>query len=78
MAQFKRLRSNILSSEFKWIHDLIAISTLDNTDNFGRGLSLNDDGSRLVVGNSTGDGSGNAAAASGDVYLISFSDNSWP
>jgi len=52
----------------------LSISTLDNTDKFGRGLSLNNDGSRLVVGNSAGDGSGNAAAGSGDIYLISFSD----
>jgi hypothetical protein len=52
----------------------LSISTLRNTDTFGRGLSLNDDGSRLVAGSPSGDGSGDAAAGSGEVYLISFSD----
>ena len=52
----------------------LSISTLRNTDTFGRSLSLNDDGSRLVAGSPSGDGSGDAAAGSGEVYLISFSD----
>jgi len=52
----------------------LSISTLRNTDTFGRSLALNDDGSRLVAGSPSGDGSGDAAAGSGEVYLISFSD----
>ncbi|PIQ95366.1 MAG: hypothetical protein COV67_15265, partial [Nitrospinae bacterium CG11_big_fil_rev_8_21_14_0_20_56_8] len=48
---------------------------LEASDTFGRSVSL--DGNRLAVGANQDDGSGNAKADSGAVYLYTFTDSSF-
>ncbi len=55
----------------------INVSTLDSFDIFGSGVSLNGTGDRLAVGAQWGDGLGNVASDSGELYLFSFTDNSF-
>ncbi|WP_148276504.1 YDG domain-containing protein [Sphingobium sp. SYK-6] len=50
------------------------LPTLEDSDFFGISVALNAAGDRLAVGASGDDGSGNAASASGAVYLFSFTD----
>ena len=45
------------------------------TDNFGSAVAL--DGNRLAVGARQGDGDSDAASASGEVYLFTFSDSTF-
>ncbi|MBI4026854.1 MAG: hypothetical protein HY360_17855, partial [Verrucomicrobia bacterium] len=49
------------------------VSALEAGDGFGRSFSL--DGNRLAVGADADDGSGNATADAGAVYLFTFSDS---
>jgi len=51
------------------------LTDLDGGDRFGVQVDL--DGQRLVVGAPFAGGSGNAAGLSGDVYLFSFTDNTF-
>lgn len=48
--------------------------TLEDSDYFGISVALNAAGDLLAVGASGDDGAGNAASASGAVYLFSFTD----
>ncbi|WP_300535342.1 filamentous hemagglutinin N-terminal domain-containing protein [Sphingosinicella sp.] len=48
--------------------------TLEDSDYFGISVALNAAGDRLAVGASGDDGAGNAASASGAVYLFTFTD----
>ncbi|MBK9130444.1 MAG: filamentous hemagglutinin N-terminal domain-containing protein [Gammaproteobacteria bacterium] len=52
----------------------VDVATLDGSDSFGGAVSLNAAGDRLAVGAPLDDGSGNAVANSGAVYLFSFTD----
>ncbi len=51
------------------------ISSITKNDKFGRSVSFNSTGSRLVVGATGDDGYGNSVASAGAVYLITFTDN---
>ena len=51
--------------------------TLANNDNFGSALAFNDDGTGLAVGAASDGGDGDAASASGAVYLLRFNDSTF-
>lgn len=55
----------------------IDVASLDNSDGFGRALSLNAAGNRLAVGAFNDDGAGNLASGSGAVYLFDFDDGNF-
>ena len=53
----------------------VDLSAIEASDFFGRSLSLNAAGDRLVVGANGDDGSGNSTSGAGAVYLFSFTDS---
>jgi filamentous hemagglutinin family protein len=55
----------------------IDVANLDNSDGFGRALSLNATGNRLAVGAFNDDGAGNLAAGSGAVYMFDYADGNF-
>ncbi len=55
----------------------VDVSNLAADDNFGRSLSLNAAGDRLVVGAFLDDGSANATSNAGAAYLFTFTDTSF-
>ena len=55
----------------------INVSTLGVQDEFGRSVSLDGDGDCLAIGALQGDGFGNSATDSGEVYLYSFTDTNF-
>lgn len=55
----------------------VDVANLDNSDAFGRALTLSAAGDRLAVGAFNDDGAGNLAPGSGAVYLFGFVDNNF-
>ncbi len=51
--------------------------SLDDGDDFGSGVALNSDGTRMLVGASGDDGFNNGVSGSGAVYMMSFSNSAY-
>ena len=55
----------------------VDVIALEKDDWFGRSVSLNSEGERLVVGAAGDDGAGNATKDTGAVYLFTFTDGAF-